>query len=252
MLLTALSTGMLPALALAENPETISVSGETLGTLRWIAILLGVIVLLILYITVVVTARDPAKISFMTLVNSITGSDARDELIDHNYDGVQELDNPVPVWLKWIMNASVVFGFFYLMYFHVLGIGDLSIAEYEKEMAGVETVSELSTDQLVQVTDEAQLAGAAALWLKNCSACHAADGGGGVGPNLTDDSWIHGNSVEDIFNVITDGVQGKGMTAWKDLISPEERLALASYIRTLQGTQPANPYPPQGVKVQMN
>jgi cytochrome c oxidase cbb3-type subunit 3 len=171
-------------------------------------------------------------------------------LLDHEADGIRELDNKLPRWWVWLFYATIGFSAAYLLYYHVLDAGDLMIAEYEKERQQGEQIKaaalakfEAGLDALVPSTDEAVLAQGRQVYATLCAPCHRPDGGGLVGPNLTDDYWIHGPQFADNVKVIWNGVPEKGMVTWKGVLKPSEILAVASYIYTLRGTHPPNPKP---------
>ena len=176
----------------------------------------------------------------------------KDELLDHNYDGIQELDNDLPPWWLYMFYFTIAFSIVYMMYYHVLGLGDLQYAEYEKEMAAAKAAQQQVAASagpavaLTPFTDEENLAKGKEIYMTNCMACHGANGEGGVGPNLTDQYWLHGGAFENIVKTITDGVPAKGMIAWKAILNPEQIRQVASYVKTLQGTNPPNAKAPQG------
>lgn len=175
-------------------------------------------------------------------------------LADHEYDGIQELDNDLPPWWKWLFYITIVFGIIYLLKLWVFKSDDLNQnKEFEKEMAEVANLpsqqAQSASFEIKQLTDAASIAAGKDIYDKNCAVCHTPDGGGLVGPNFTDDYWIHGNSMEDMFKIVTDGVLDKGMTPFKDQLPPQKRLEVLSYIITLHGTTPANPKDPQGDKM---
>jgi cytochrome c oxidase cbb3-type subunit 3 len=179
-------------------------------------------------------------------------------MTDHEYDGIKELDNKLPPWWVWLFNLSIIFAVVYFAYYQVFNSSDLpvSIQEYNAEMAqadeeiaaykekfgsGVdETTAEL-------ITDPARLAEGEKIYQANCVSCHMVDGGGGIGPNFTDQYWIHGGDIKDLFTTIKYGVITKGMIPWKDQLKPDEIENVASYIlTTFPGTTPENPKAPQG------
>ncbi|MCB0287914.1 MAG: c-type cytochrome [Calditrichaeota bacterium] len=178
----------------------------------------------------------------------------KDELLDHDYDGIQELDNDLPPWWLYMFYFTIVFGFAYLLYFHVLDIGDLQAAEYQKEMQAAETMlaknnaenQAQSPQEMTVLTDSENLAAGKEIFMTNCMACHGANGEGGVGPNMTDAYWIHGGGIKNVFKTIKYGVPQKGMISWQSQLKPSEMQAVASYILTLQGTDPPNQKEPQG------
>jgi len=196
-----------------------------------------------------------------TLKNNIKGKDyeidtlTNERLIaDHDYDGIRELDNDLPPWWKWLFYISVAFGIVYMIRMYVFDADDLfQEREFEKEMA--EAASIMPVQQAVEfeiklMTDAASLAAGKETYDKICQVCHLLDGGGLVGPNFTDDYWIHGNTVEKWFEVVETGVLEKGMIPYKDQLSPTQRLEVISYIATLHGTTPANPKAAEGEKME--
>jgi len=182
----------------------------------------------------------------------------KDELLDHDYDGIQELDNSLPLWWLYLFIFTIIFGIGYLLYYHVFGWGDLQIAEYQKEMkkaeklyqkAGVaESGAAASLPALKPFTDDSNIAAGKAIFETRCFPCHGKLGEGGVGPNLTDDYWLHGGKFSNIVNTITNGVPAKGMVSWKGVLSPEQIKQVGSFILTLKGTNPPNAKAPQGTK----
>jgi cytochrome c oxidase cbb3-type subunit 3 len=173
-------------------------------------------------------------------------------LLDHDYDGIQELDNKLPRWWVWLFNLSIAFAVVYMLYYHVLGKGQLMAAQYEDEMRlGAEVKAKAMTEFEHSMAsqqpskDPAIIAAGQKTFLNLCAPCHRKDGGGFVGPNLCDDYWIHGSNFVDNLNVIWNGVPSKGMVTWKTTLSPEQIYQVASYIYTLRGTHPPNPKPPE-------
>ncbi|WP_422359056.1 cbb3-type cytochrome c oxidase N-terminal domain-containing protein [Reichenbachiella sp.] len=173
--------------------------------------------------------------------------------LDHDYDGIKELDNHLPPWWKYMFYASIVFAVVYMFMYHVSGSLPLQTQEYEIAMAEAqanmsesEAGSSIDESNIVFSDDPAVLASGKTVYERNCVACHKAAGEGGIGPNLTDEYWLHGGSIQDIYNTIKNGVPDKGMIAWGDVLSPTKMNDVASYIETLKGTNPANAKAPQG------
>lgn len=170
-------------------------------------------------------------------------------LLDHEADGIKELDNNLPAWWVWLFYLCVIYGVGYLGYYHVLAKGDLQKAEYDKEMAVGNALKgasmakfETGIDSAEPSKDPATVAQGQQLFVTYCAPCHRADGGGLVGPNLCDDYWIHGPKFSDNLKTIWNGVPDKGMLVWKEQgFKPSDVMAVASYIYTLRGTTPPNP-----------
>lgn len=182
---------------------------------------------------------------------------AKDELlVSHDYDGIHEFDNDLPPWWKMTFYVTAIFAAVYLIWFHTGSTDRLSIAEYQAEMTEATLLAQKAglADDPNKPTDYKPLTAAAdlivgkTLFGQNCAACHGKAGEGQVGPNLTDEYWLHGGEVNKIFHTIKYGVQGKGMVPWKGKLSGKEMLQVASYILTLKGTNPPNAKEPQGEK----
>ena len=176
-------------------------------------------------------------------------------VLDHNYDGIRELDNVLPPWWVYLFYGTIIFAVVYLVRFHIVGDYDQKL-EYEQEVAeakiAIEEYKKTAKD-LVDVntvellTDASDLSAGEKIFQSNCVACHMADGGGGIGPNLTDQYWILGGGIKNVFHTISEGGRdGKGMVAWKQTLKPAEIAQVASYVLSLGGTTPANPKEPQG------
>lgn len=193
------------------------------------------------------------------LLKSLTRSKAIEEeekiVIDHDYDGIKELDNSLPPWWVYLFYATILFAAIYLVRYEVLG-GDNQIDEYEKEVAEaakkLEVYKKTSPDvfdesAITQLTDESSLQRGKAVYNLNCASCHAEDGGGGIGPNLTDKYWILGGGIQNVYKVISQGGRpGKGMIAWKGNLKAEDIHKVGSYILSLQGTSPEKPKNAEG------
>jgi cytochrome c oxidase cbb3-type subunit 3 len=177
-----------------------------------------------------------------------------DLLLDHDYDGIKELDNALPPWWKYGFYITIVVAVFYLLKFEVWHTGMNPTEEYNTEMttAKIETEAYLASakenvdENSVTELDVAGIAAGKAIFAKTCVPCHLAEGQGLVGPNLTDEYWIHGGGIKDIFKTIKYGFPDKGMQSWQTTYSPVQMQQLASYIRSLKGTNPPNPKAPQG------
>jgi cytochrome c oxidase cbb3-type subunit 3 len=182
-------------------------------------------------------------------------SEERDIELDHNYDGIKELDNKLPPWWLYSFYASIVFAFGYMIYYHVLD-GENQTMEFESEMMAAKIAVEeykknapdlIDAESVTLLTEASDLEAGATIYQNNCMACHAADGGGGIGPNLTDEHWILGGGIKNVFHTVSEGGRaGKGMVAWKSILKPTEIQQVSSYILSLQGSAPANPKEAEG------
>ena len=179
----------------------------------------------------------------------------QDRILEHEYDGIQEYDNPMPRW--WLMTFAGTIIFSVIYYFNVgpIGNGKGRIADYEDDMKAfalahpTPTGSDMTPAQLLAlVKDHEKVEAGKTVFLANCASCHRPDGGGLIGPNLTDTYWIHGGTLTDIYTTVTNGVLEKGMPQWGKLLKPEQVQDVVAYVATLQGTNPPNPKAPQGVQ----
>jgi cytochrome c oxidase cbb3-type subunit III len=175
-------------------------------------------------------------------------------LLDHDYDGIQELDNKLPRWWVWLFNLSIVFAVIYFTYYHVMGKGQLMAAQYQEEMKigdllKSKAVAEFEGNMasLKPSTDAVVLAEGKQTFTTLCAPCHRPDAGGLVGPNLCDDYWIHGSNFVDNLRTIWNGVPTKGMVTWRGILKPNTIYSVGSYIYTLRGTNPKNPKPPENL-----
>ncbi|MBS4043377.1 MAG: c-type cytochrome [Chitinophagaceae bacterium] len=177
-----------------------------------------------------------------------------DRLLDHDYDGIKELDNALPPWWKYGFYVTIIFSAIYLLNFHVLDSGKDPIQEYSAEMKQAQIDKEIfeanNKDKVdeknITMADASGLQKAKNLYEIDCWACHGKKGEGGAGPNLTDDYWLHKGSLNDIYASIKNGYPDKGMQAWAVKYTPKEMSFLASYIKTLRGTNPPNAKAAQG------
>jgi cytochrome c oxidase cbb3-type subunit 3 len=178
-----------------------------------------------------------------------------DIMMDHDYDGIQELDNVLPPWWTAGFIITILIMVFYYSQVFFNSENYLQEKEYNNEVAAAQKEieaykqahPELFNTDVSLLTDAASLDAGKKTFQTYCVACHMADGGGGIGPNLTDDKWILGGGIEKIFHTVSEGGRpGKGMVAWKTSLSSEQRQQVASFVISLQGSTPANPKAPQG------
>ncbi|OEK05520.1 hypothetical protein BFP71_09525 [Roseivirga misakiensis] len=176
-------------------------------------------------------------------------------LLDHDYDGIQELDNHLPPWWKGLFYVTIVYAVVYIMIFHVFESSPLQEEEYDIEMAEaaaerakkVQDVVYDFDENTVTVNDAPEaLAEGMKFYTTNCAVCHKADGGGLAGPNLTDEYWRNGGGIKNVYKVIKNGVQGSAMIPWESRFNPEQMRSLASYVLSLQGSNPPGALGPDG------
>jgi cytochrome c oxidase cbb3-type subunit 3 len=179
--------------------------------------------------------------------------DPTENKVIHEIDGIEEYDNKLPNWWLYILYGSIVFAFGYWFVYHVAGFADLPLAAYEaeqdkaaaagpKKTGGVVTAETLTT----LAKDRGTVAQGKRVFSQTCAPCHRADGGGVVGPNLTDEFWLHGGAPDKIYKTITEGVPDKGMVAWGPQLGPDRVQAVTAYVISIRGTNVSNGKAPQG------
>jgi cytochrome c oxidase cbb3-type subunit 3 len=179
-------------------------------------------------------------------------------LLQDSYDGIQELDNPVPAWFNALFYGTVAIGIVYLLVYHSWNSAPLQTQEYENEVFVAETLKRqrlanapadnIDENNVKLLTDNAVVSAGKGTYMQYCAACHGKLGEGLVGPNLTDEFWIHGGTINNIFKTIKYGVTEKGMVAWGTQLTPTQMSNVANFILSLKGTNPPNAKEAQGVK----
>ena len=196
---------------------------------------------------------------YKKMMKAITKSESIENedqlLLPHDYDGIKELDNTLPPWWVYLFYGCIVFALVYLVRFEIMG-GDNQETELKNEMAQakievaqyMKTAPDLMDEKTVTLlTDPADLAAGKAIFTTNCVACHRPDAGGQIGPNLTDDNWILGGGIKNVFHTLVNGGRdGKGMISWKATLKPKEMQKVASYVLSLRGSNPKDPKAPDG------
>ncbi|MFL5753430.1 MAG: cbb3-type cytochrome c oxidase N-terminal domain-containing protein [Bacteroidia bacterium] len=186
---------------------------------------------------------------------SVAIEEEADILLDHNYDGIRELDNNLPPWWKYGFYCTILFSFAYLIYYHSGNGGKLQLAEYEEQLAQGKRDAEEYRKKAANLVDEnnatalkdiSSLNSGKTIFMDNCAACHGKAGEGAVGPNLTDEYWIHKGGIKDIFKTIKYGFPEKGMKAWQQDLGAKQIHEVASFILSLRGTNPLNGKEKQG------
>ena len=178
--------------------------------------------------------------------------------LGHDYDGIRELNNPIPPWFNVLFYGTIIFGLAYLFIYHVVEMNPLQAAEYKNELIAAEKQKEeyvkkmgnlIDETNVTAIADKTKLALAHDIYMQKCAVCHGEKGEGKVGPNLTDEYWLHGADIQSVFKTIKYGIPAKGMVAWGNSLKAIEMQELASYVLTLQGSNPPGAKEPQGEKV---
>ncbi len=180
-------------------------------------------------------------------------NDQEPKLTDHNYDGIQEYDNPLPNWWMMLFAGTVIFSFIYFVHYTVGG-GATQNQELANDLNLLpKTVDKewQESDLLVKIDQPETVKMGMSVYSNKCSACHGPEGQGVIGPNLADHFWIHGKGLrKDIIHAVAKGILEKGMPAWEESLSEKELLAVTGYVYSLKDSKPTNPKEPQGVEVQ--
>lgn len=260
VLLTALLFAVSPfakALSVKAEEPVATMQGIDIALWATFAILLFILFVLIYFLSTFKTFLGAVKTNSVVVQdtewsfnNAVPIEREEEIMLDHEYDGIRELDNNLPAWWVYMFYLTILFSGVYLAYYHFLG-GNLQEAEYKEEIAIAEKhkaslANSINEANVTVLTDEARLANGKTLYSQYCGACHGKSGEGGVGPNLTDEYWLHGGNIKDVFKTITNGVPQKGMISWKAQLSPAQIQEVSSYILSLKGSNPANAKEPQG------
>ncbi len=180
-----------------------------------------------------------------------------DETVVSEHDGIKELDNQLPRWWVILFQLSIVFAVIYMLWFHVLGLGNDQESKYADTEARAEAAQAARQSELIASMDlnapstlpEVVTEGGE-IYQANCSSCHHSTARGLIGPNLTDAYWINGSEFEDTMHIIAKGKLEKGMQAWESSLSLRQRHAVASYLYSIRGSNPPDPRAPEGELVE--
>ena len=243
-----LTPGGVYAQAAAGN----ELSQNTMDLLVFIYVLITVVALLVLLFLVnhkekpfVAEERVTLWERFKEYMVAATPIEKEDEiLLEDDYDGIKELDNRIPPWFNYLFYATILFGVIYMLNYYVFKTGNLQYQEYAAEMQAAEMHkaamvsggSMITIENVKRLTDVSSLNAGKEIFKANCTPCHGTDGGGIIGPNLTDDYWIHGGGIKNIFTTIDKGVLSKGMPNWGNKFDSKQVEELASYVMSLHGT----------------
>jgi cytochrome c oxidase cbb3-type subunit III len=206
--------------------------------------------------TIKTAAKESWLVVFWNKINKFKDPGEEGDIdTGHDYDGIRELDNITPPWFTAGFILTIVFAVVYMWRYHIAKTAPLQIEEFEIEMAAAKQQQEeylkkkgssVDENSVVYLTAAADLSAGKVIYDEKCAVCHKQDGGGSVGPNLTDNYWIHGGSIRDIFIVVKYGVPDKGMIPWQDQLSPVQMAQVSSYIKSLVGTNPPDAKEKQG------
>lgn len=187
------------------------------------------------------------RIGFI-LTPSVPIEKEEDIMFRHSFDGnIRELDNKIPPWFNMLFYGTIIWAAFYMLGYHVFGSGNVMLDEYaeeirianEKREELIRTGALINENTVTLLTDDASISSGKKIYDVNCVPCHGPDGGGTVGPNLTDDYWIHGGGVKNVFRIVKEGVPAKGMISWKTMLNPKQMQEVASYVMSLYGKAPS-------------
>lgn len=194
-----------------------------------------------------------AKLSYV-MNRAVPIEREKDIMLEHDFDGIKELNNSVPPWFNLLFYGSIVIAIVYFVNYHVIGSGNVMVDEYvnevrianDKRKELIRTGAFINENNVVLLTDVAELDKGKQIFMTNCLPCHGPDAGGTVGPNLTDQNWIHGGGIKNVFTITKNGVPAKGMISWQTMLTPKQMQQVGSYILSLQGTKPPTGKPPEG------
>jgi cytochrome c oxidase cbb3-type subunit 3 len=224
-------------------------------------------VLIILYFAnwlkaVILPAKKKSKTKTSAIVSwwnkankSVAIENEKDVQLDHDYDGIKELDNALPPWWVYGFYLTIVFSAIYVWRYHIGKSAPLQVQELKMAIAAAEiqqaeydkrNANKVDENTIVYKEDPVLIENGKALFAKNCAACHGQEAGGGTGPNLTDNYWKHGGDIKNVFKTIRYGVPDMGMIAWGDILTPVEIGSLATFIKSIKGSNPINPKEPEG------
>jgi len=239
---------------------------DTYGQVAGLLVLLGILIMFILILvlgdekykdTGIAPKKSAAFAKFKQRLTKAVPIEKESEIIlEDDFDGIRELDNTVPPWFNYLFYGTIVFAVVYMLVFHVFNIKPLMLDEYIGELKAAEIQREelIKTGALINentvtlLVDEASLANGKSAFTTNCVPCHGPAGEGTVGPNLTDDFWIHGGGIKNVFTTIKNGVPAKGMISWSSLLNPKKIQEVSSYVISIHGTNPPNGKAPEGEK----
>jgi len=243
--------------------ETSTESGGGLESIIKVMVALtAFLVAIIMWLVLVYSEKSETgeQSSFSKLMKALSQRPAIDDeqklLLDHDFDGIKELNNKIPPWFMAVFFITIIWAVIYMVDFHILGSGNVQEDEYAEEVQVAALAREIlnrsgalvNEETVTLLDDAAALSSGKDIYIKSCAACHGMGGEGLVGPNFTDEYWIHGGGIKNLFYTIKYGVPQKGMISWQAQLDPTQMQEVASYILTLNGTNPPNQKGPEGKK----
>ena len=265
--LGVLMIGLFSAYSIPVSAATESAAASVIvDSTTYILIAINVVLLVVVaylkrlstQVVQIATGIEPKSASYAPSMKDFTDivpiEQESEVMTDHEYDGIRELDNNLPPWWVGMFYLSIIFAVIYIPYYH-FGGGMLQEQEYEQELADAEEAiakymamkgSMVDETNAELLTSSSALRSGQQVFIASCAACHGQNAEGMVGPNLTDQYWLHGGDIKEIFATIKYGVPDKGMLSWADQLSPVHLHEVSSYILSLQGSNPANAKEPQG------
>lgn len=216
------------------------------------------IIATLMYIIGVMNANvDPIVETYLKIKNYVIPPPSEVAAdVGHVYDDIKELDNRIPPWFNYLFLGTIIFAFIYMIDYHVVGLSKLSADEYSEEIVAANLQKKImlasggtiNENTLVALKDAESLKEGGENFQKFCISCHGPQAGGLVGPNLTDEFWIHGGGIKNVYTTIKKGVPSKGMISWELVFSQKQIQNIGSYVLSLQGTNPPGGKAPEGQK----
>lgn len=256
-LLSLLVAGSIPLAAQALPVAQVKDPAAELALIFTVSFMVFIIATLMYIIGVMNANVDPIVDAYLKIKNYVIPPPSEVAAdVGHVYDDIKELDNRIPPWFNYLFVGTIIFAFIYMIDYHVVGLSKLSADEYSEEIVAANLQKKImlasggtiNENTLVALKDAESLKEGGENFQKFCVSCHGPQAGGLVGPNLTDEFWIHGGGIKNVYTTIKKGVPGKGMISWELVFSQKQIQNIGSYVLTLQGTNPLGGKAPEGQK----
>jgi len=266
-IITALFVLFLNSISLFAQTTPVS-QGMDMETYSQIAGLAAILLVFVMFILIFVFSSEKYKYNYnenrvhvslfkrfrQAITKSVPIEQEGDIMLEHDFDGIRELNNTVPPWFNALFYGSIVIAIIYLVNYHVIGSGNVMYDEYNTEVTKAQMIRNelirtgafINEENVTLLRDNVSLENGKKTFTNNCIPCHGPDAGGTVGPNLTDDYWIHGAGIKNIFKTIKYGVPAKGMITWQTMLNPKQIQEVACYVISLHGTKPLIGKAPEG------